>query len=110
MLRAIDTILESVPDVAREELLADKLRYYGVVYNTMIIGEAAYKLSPSFVEHFPQVDWQIIADMRHHLVHGYYQVKVDDILDVIKQDLQPLREQVITLLNNVDWNDWETRK
>ncbi|MBR7126743.1 MAG: hypothetical protein IKC86_09165, partial [Prevotella sp.] len=31
-----------------EELTADKMLYGGIVYHTMIIGEAAYKLSQEF--------------------------------------------------------------
>ena len=90
-----------------EDLIADKVVYGGIVYYTMIIGEAAYKLSHDFVAMHPEVAWQDIADMRHHLVHGYYQVDSRIVWDVIQHDLQPLRNQIKKLLAETDWEQWE---
>ena len=74
MLNAIDTILQRTSGLTLEELTADKILFGGIIYYTMIIGEAAYKLSRDFVNQHTEMPWQDIADMRHHLVHGYYQV------------------------------------
>ena len=106
ILDAIDTLQERASGLSYEELTADKLRYAGVVWYTMVIGEAAYKLSNAFVTHFPQVEWNVIANMRHHLVHGYYQVSEEDVWDVIQNDLAPLRQQVAYLLETIDWDEW----
>ena len=45
IISAIDIILERAEKMTLEELTADKMLYGGIVYHTMIIGEAAYKLS-----------------------------------------------------------------
>ena len=91
------------------EPLKDKKSYHAVIYNIMIIGEAAYKLSREFVAPPPEVSWQVIADMRHHLVHGYYQVDSGIVWDVIKHDLEPLRDQIRKLLTDTDWELWEQK-
>ena len=104
---AIKTILERAEGLSFEDLTKDKIVFGGIVYYTMIIGEAAYKLSRDFVATYRQVDWDVIANMRHHLVHGYYQVNAQDVWDVIKADLKPLQEQVTELLESVDWEEWE---
>lgn len=79
----------------------------GIVYYTLIIGEAAYKLSKPFIAANSQVNWQEIADMRHHLVHGYYQVNCTIVWEVVKNDLEPLREQVFKILADTNWQEWE---
>ncbi len=45
ILQAIDTILDRIDGVAFEDLINDKMLFGGIVYYTLIIGEAAYKLS-----------------------------------------------------------------
>ena len=84
---AIKTILERAQGQTFESLTKDKIVYGGIVYYTMIIGEAAYKLSRDFVATYNQVDW-----------------------DVIQSDLKPLQDQVTQLLESIDWEEWENNK
>lgn len=107
IISAIDIILDRTTEMSFDELIADKLLYGGIVYHTMIIGEAAYKLSHEFVISHPDTPWIKIADMRHHLVHGYYQVDPHIIWLVIHNNLRPLREQVSHYLSETDWTEWE---
>ena len=106
---AITTILERAQGQTFESLTKDKIVFGGIVYYNMIIGEAAYKLSRDFVATYTQVDWDAIANMRHHLVHGYYQVNAKDVWDVIQFDLKPLQNQVTQLLESIDWEEWENQ-
>ena len=107
ILDAINTIQSRTAGLTYEELTADKVFFAGIVHYTMIIGEAAYKLSREFREQFRQVEWQIIANMRHHIVHGYYRVNAKDVWDVIQEDLEPLKQQVEAILAETDWSEWE---
>ena len=107
--KAIDTILDRIEGMDYDTFKSDKILYGGIVYYTMIIGEAAYKLSPQFVSAYTEIAWQDIADMRHHLVHGYYQVDSSIVWAVVQHDLKPLRTQIDNLLYSVDWEEWESR-
>jgi len=107
IIEAIDTIQSRAGHISYEELTSDKLLFGGVVYYTMVIGEAAYKLSRPFVARYQDVEWDVIANMRHHLVHGYYQVNAKDVWDVLQNDLTPLREQIAHLLETIDWEEWK---
>ena len=109
-MSAIDIILDRAEGMTVEELTTDKLLFGGIVYHTMIIGEAAYKLSQEFVNSHPETAWLDIADMRHHLVHGYYQVDPSIVWSVIQGDLRPLREQVSRYLAETNWAEWEQQK
>jgi len=107
MISAIDTILERTNGLSYDDFVSDKILFGGIVYHTMIIGEAAYKLSEAFVLAHPQVPWRDIADMRHHLVHGYYQVDSNIVWAVVQKDLSSLREQVSAILSATNWEEWE---
>ena len=107
IIESIDTILQRTEGLSYEDFSSDKMLFGGIVYYTLIIGEAAYKLTKPFTELNPQVNWQEIADMRHHLVHGYYQVDSTIVWAVVQNDLKPLREQVALILANTDWEQWE---
>ena len=109
ILDAIDIICQRTSGMSYEEFTADKVVYGGIVYYTMVIGEAAYKLSREFVASHMEVAWQTIADMRHHLVHGYYQVDSRIVWDVIQHDLAPLRNQISKLLAETDWEQWKKK-
>ena len=107
ILEAIDIILGRCDGMTREDLTADKVLFGGIVYYTMIIGEAAYNLTKAFCKIHPETPWGQIAKMRHNLAHGYYQVDPDIVWSVIQNDLQPLRNQVTTYLADTDWDEWE---
>ena len=107
ILGAIDTILEKSDGLTYEALTADKIVFGGIVYYTMVIGEAAYHLSKAFKEKYNETDWLQITKMRHNLVHGYYQVDPKVVWFVLKDDLLPLREQVTRYIAETDWEEWE---
>ena len=107
IIDAIDTILERTKEMTYEDLVADKVIFGGIVYYTMIIGEASYKLSRLFKDTFTDTNWDVIANMRHHIIHGYYQVNPTDVWYVIQNDLQPLKEQVKRILTDTNWDEWE---
>ena len=107
IIEAATNILDFAECKTQEELEADKLRYYGIVKNIEIIGEAAYKLTRAFCRQHPQTPWDFIMKMRHVLVHDYYQIKPKEVWKVIHEDLKPLREQVAHYLSDTDWDKWE---
>ena len=110
ILGAINTILERTDGITYENLIADKILFGGIVYYTMIIGEASYHLSKAFKEEYNETDWEEITKMRHNLVHGYYQVDPDVVWSVIQDDLKPLCEQTTRHLNEIDWEQWEKKE
>lgn len=107
IVEAIDRILGFATGRTKEELEADNLKYYGIVKNIEIIGEATYKLTRAFCRQHPETPWEFIAKMRHVLVHDYYQIDSEQVWNVIQEDLHPLRNQIAGYLADVDWAEWE---
>ena len=81
--------------------------FYATVKNIEIIGEAAYHLTKAFCKEHPETPWNSVMRMRNILVHDYYKIRLNEVWKVIKEDLQPLRDQVARYLAEVDWNEWE---
>ncbi|MBR6176989.1 MAG: DUF86 domain-containing protein [Bacteroidales bacterium] len=107
ILNAIDVILDKSQNLTYESLTADKVQFGGIVYYTLIIGEAAYNLTKVFKRKYPTTNWTEIERMRHNLVHGYYNVDPEIVWSVIQNDLHPLRQQVSRYLAEIDWDAWE---
>lgn len=81
-----------------EDLKTDLLLLFGVVKGLEIIGEAAYKLTNEFKELHPATPWGMIIGLRHVLVHGYYQVRPEEVYLIVKNDLPLLMTQLETYL------------
>ena len=107
IINAIDIILDRSQNLTYESFTADKVLFGGIVYYTLIIGEAAYNLTKVFKQKFPNTNWTDIERMRHNLVHGYYNVDPEIVWSVIKSDLNPLRQQVAHYLDETNWDEWE---
>lgn len=99
ILEQIDTLISLVPDLSFDTL--DKVRYYGIVKMTEIIGEASYKLTDEFVESHPEVPWKVIRGMRHYLVHEYYQVSKEGLWDTLVNDLPELRPFIVKYIEEL---------
>jgi len=107
IIEAINRVLEFAEGKTIEQLEADNLKYYGIVKNIEIVGEATYMLTKAFCQLHPETPWEFIAKMRHVLVNDYYQINTKEVYKVIQNDLHPLHEQVTRYLAETDWDEWE---
>ncbi len=98
---SIDNVFEFMNGKTLNDLAHDKLLFYGVVKNIEIIGEASYMLTKEFIESHPDTPWLDIIGMRHVLVYGYYTASPTFIWDTYKNDLNILRQQVQTYMNEL---------
>lgn len=87
MLEMSRNLQEAKAHHTYEELLNDKILFYGLTKMTEIIGEAAYKLTHEYTASHPELPWKQIIGMRHILVHGYFKITPDDLWDVIQNDI-----------------------
>ena len=63
-----------------------------------VIGEAAGKVSIGFRSEHPEIPWREITGMRHRLIHGYAEVRLDVVWAVVKNRLPKLLETLEPLL------------
>ena len=102
ILQAIDTIFEYIGGRGMEEFLADKKSYHAVIYNIMIIGEAANMLTFEFRELHSELQWRQITNMRNFLIHGYHNVEEDLVWEAISVDLHSIREKIVKYLEEIE--------
>ena len=102
ILQAADNIISFTEGHSREELNADKLRYYAVVKNVEIIGEAAYMLSLDFKEKYEHIPWKDIIRMRHVLVHGYATILPELLWNTALTEVPELKKQVAQMMNDIN--------
>lgn len=94
ILEAADHISTFTKGFSIEELSKDKLRYFAVVKNVEIIGEAAYMLSLPFKEAHSEIPWNDIIKMRHVLVHGYATILPELLWHTALVDVPELKKQI----------------
>ena len=65
-----------------------------------IIGEAATTMSPELKATHPEIPWRIMAATRNRLIHAYFNVNLQIVLNTIQADLPPLITSLEALLDN----------
>ena len=105
-LRHIDECIEHINDYLNgksfEDMKSNAMCYHAVVYNIMIIGEAANLLTREFRDSHPEVPWRDIVDMRNALVHGYVTTNASLIWATYTTDLPFLKNQVAQYIEELN--------
>jgi len=100
IIEAIDNIFEFVGGITFDEYRSNKMMRFAVVKNLEIIGEASYKLTNEFKAQHAEIEWKDIISMRHILVHGYYQIRDEEVWNTIFKFLPQLKEQINQIIEN----------
>lgn len=107
ILECIERINRYSENCSLEQIITDDMRYYAIVKNIEIIGEAANMLSVDFVDEHPETPWKMIVKMRHYIVHEYFNIDNDVVWEVLNNDLPMLARQIDKYLSETDWDIWE---
>ncbi len=82
-----------------QQLVNDRKTVEAVIWNLLVIGEAAKNIQPEVRSQYPPVPWALMAGLRHIVVHRYFGIKLDLIWKVICNDLPSLEEHIRALLH-----------
>lgn len=97
ILSAIDRALEYTAE-GRETFFTDPKTQDAVVRNIEIIGEAVKGVSEATRRAHPEVPWGKIAGTRDRVIHGYFNVDLEIIWEIVEKELQGLRQRISALL------------
>jgi uncharacterized protein with HEPN domain len=84
--------------LTRERFESDEKHQFAIMHAIQIIGEAARLISAECKDQHPEVPWRRIIGMRHHLVHEYFDIDVEEVWKVVETDiplLLPLIEPLV---------------
>ena len=65
-----------------------------MVSRLQIIGEASRHLSEKFRDRHSEIPWRLVIGMRHHLVHGYFDVDPDIVWAAITERIPELKAHI----------------
>jgi len=78
----------------RADLDSDRLFNLAMTRLVEVIGESASRLSEATRQGNPQIPWSEVIAVRNRLIHGYDQINLDILWDIIELDMRPLIDQL----------------
>ena len=98
ILNAIEAI-EAYSVSSYDEFLADPKTQDAILYNLIIIREAANQVSEEFQEQHFTIPWSSMIGTRNIIVHGYDQVKLQIVWKILQRDLEGLKSEIMKVLD-----------
>jgi len=97
MLEAISSIeTYSVPTY--EIFVSDDKTQDAIMFNLIVLGEAANNISGEFQQLHPEIPWSSSIGTRNVIAHGYDQIKTRIVWDIIQHNLSSLHKDLLNLL------------
>jgi len=100
ILAAIEAI-EAYAVSNYQDFSADHKTQDAVMYNLVVMGEAANQISAKFREQHESIPWPSIIGTRNVIIHGYDQVKLQIVWEIISRDLKSLKKEVEKALQSI---------
>ncbi|MGG6266878.1 HepT-like ribonuclease domain-containing protein [Leptolyngbya sp. AN03gr2] len=98
MVQAIRLIQEFIAPLSYEDYLDSRRDQMAVERGLEILGEAARRVSESFQQAHPEIDWRNTIGLRNVIIHRYEQVQQDRIWAIVTVELIHLLAQLEALL------------
>ena len=100
MLDAAREALSFIDWKTRPELNENRMLVLSLVKEVEIIGEAAYRISESSRNKFPDIPWADVIGMRNRLVHAYFDINLDVLWQTLVGDMPLLIPQLERALSS----------
>ena len=94
MLHAARDAVAFAAELTFQQFEQSPLHRNAILKSVEIIGEAASRLNDDTKDAHPEIEWHKIIGMRHHLVHGYFNVNNARVWQVLQKDLPVLIVQL----------------
>ena len=76
------------------DLVEDRVRQLALRKLVEVVGEAANRVSEETQQRHQEIPWPQIIGLRNRLVHGYDDINLDILWQIIQNDLPPLTERL----------------
>lgn len=100
MLLAARDAQDFVAGMDQVRFMASRLHQNAVIRSLEVIGEAAGKISAATQMRHPDIPWREITGMRHRLIHGYAEVRIDLVWAVVHDRLPALAAVLAPLVGD----------
>ena len=75
-------------------MVEDRVRQLALRKLVEVVGEAANRVSEGTQQQYAAIPWSQIIGLRNRLVHGYDDINLDILWQIIQNDLPPLTERL----------------
>jgi uncharacterized protein with HEPN domain len=90
MLDAVRKATHFVRGRSWADLNTDEMLQLALIRLLEVLGEAATSISPDCRQAHQDIPWKQIAGTRDRLIHGYFDVGLDIVWEIVTVDLPPL--------------------
>ena len=97
IIKHIDMVTKDLEDIELKDFKSTSLLARGSSFSLEQICEHVSKLRKQFEKQCPEIPWDEIYDMRIILAHMYLSVDTKVVYKTVKNDLQPLKKQLLKL-------------
>ncbi|MBI4796310.1 MAG: DUF86 domain-containing protein [Deltaproteobacteria bacterium] len=98
ILEAVEDSLDITRGMDYEIFCQDKKTSKSVLYNLVVIGEAARKVPEEVTARYPAIPWREMGDMRNVVIHEYFGIDTKILWETIKNELPPLVNRLKEIL------------
>ena len=91
-------VLTFTEGLDHERFLANEEKQWVVIRGIEVVGEASTKVSSEFVAAHPDLPWSQMRGMRNILIHGYAEVDLEIVWNVLRDDLPGLIDRLDKVL------------
>ena len=99
MLNALEALVRNSQGINREILYTEDNVTKVLMYDLIVLGEAANNISVAFANAHPEIEWADVAGLRHKLVHDYAGVNFDILWNVVSKDIPALLLKIKAIHN-----------
>ena len=106
----LDFVEDILDGMNKAEMLLESVSYpqfeadfrinFAVVRALEIVGEAVKRLPEELYQIYPDVPWKGMAGMRDRIIHGYDNVDLQIVWDVVKRDIPIIKPKIAQILKD----------
>ncbi len=100
MVEFASNSMDLLGDLDRTDLEADMRSRYAVIRAVEIVGEAATRVSDDTRRRLSTLPWRQIIGMRHMVIHGYDAIRLDVVVDVVRNRMPILIAEISKVLGD----------
>lgn len=105
MSDAAQLITSYIDGMSKEDFLADTRTQQAVIFNLIVIGEAATNLLKDHIgllNQFSNIPWTSMKGMRNRIAHGYFEININTVWETASTGMPALKNQLPPVLEAIN--------
>ena len=99
IIKYIDKAEQYTENLTYEEFFKDGKTIDATIRAIEVVGEASNKIPEDIKNKYP-IPWREITNMRNRIIHGYFDVDVEEVWTAVKKDMKELKPLIIGIIKD----------